>query len=230
VNEALRHSGAALGARVRIDWIETEEFEDDPSAVEKLANYDGVLVPGGFGVRGTEGKIRAIEYARTHGIPFLGICFGFQLAVVEYARNVVGLKEAHSTECDPDTLHPVIDLLPEQRSIDRLGGTMRLGLHPIDLQHGSLVESLYGSDRIYERHRHRYEVNPEYIETLQRGGLKFTGWSPDRRRMEVLEIRGRSFFLATQFHPEFKSRPGSPSPVYYGFVRASLERALAGGA
>ncbi len=230
VNEALRHSGAALGARVHIDWIETEEFEDDPSAVEKLANYDGVLVPGGFGVRGTEGKIRAIEYARTHGIPFLGICFGFQLAVVEYARNVVGLKEAHSTECNPDTPHPVIDLLPEQRGIDRLGGTMRLGLHPIDLQHGSLVESLYGSDRIYERHRHRYEVNPEYIETLQRSGLKFTGWSPDRRRMEVLEISSRSFFLATQFHPEFKSRPGNPSPVYYGFVRASLERALSGGA
>ena len=186
VNEALRHSGAALGARVHIDWIETEEFEEDPSAVEKLANYDGVLVPGGFGVRGTE--------------------------------------------CNPDTPHPVIDLLPEQRGIDRLGGTMRLGLHPIDLQHGSLVESLYGSDRIYERHRHRYEVNPEYIETLQRSGLKFTGWSPDRRRMEALEISGRSFFLATQFHPEFKSRPGNPSPVYYGFVRASLERALAGGA
>jgi len=224
VNEALKHAGAACGARVEIDWIETEVFEEDPGRTEDLGDYDGVLVPGGFGVRGTEGKIRAIQYARERDLPFLGICFGFQLAVVEFARHVLGLEDAHSTECDPETENPVIDLLPEQRGIRELGGTMRLGLHEIEVEEGTLAHRLYGATRIYERHRHRYEVNPEYWGVLEEGGLVFSGKSPDGRRKEILELPDKYFFFATQFHPEFRSRPGKPDPAYYGFIKAALDR------
>jgi len=224
VNEALRHAGAAAGCRVDIHWIETEEFEDDPARVELLGDFDGVLVPGGFGQRGAEGKLKAIEYCRTRDLPFLGICYGFQLSIVELARHVLGLERAHSTECDPSTPDPVIDLLPEQREVEALGGTMRLGSHPIVVKPGTLAHRLYGSELIHERHRHRWEVNPDYWSRLGEAGAVFSGWSPDGRRKEILERPENYYFLATQFHPEFKSRPWSPSPPYYGLVKASLDR------
>ena len=224
VNEALRHSAAEVGCKVDIDWIETEDFEEDLSKTKALSEYDGVLVPGGFGQRGAEGKILAINYARTHNIPFLGICYGFQLATVEFARNVAGLEGAHSTECVPETPHPVIDLLPEQKGLDYLGGTMRLGANEIILVEGSLISKLYGGLRIKERHRHRWEVNKDYYGVLEEAGARFTGVSPDKGLKEVLEVPGNYFFLATQFHPEFKSRPWAPSPPYYGFVKAAYSK------
>jgi len=224
INEALKHAGAALGVKVRLDFIETEGFEEDPSRVEVLEGYDGIMVLPGFGARGAEGKIMAAGFARERGIPFLGICFGMQLAVVEFARNVAGLKDANSTEIDPKTPHPVIDLLPEQVGVDRLGGTMRLGAQATILEPGTLAYRLYGQPVIFERHRHRYEVNPAYWDLLQRKGMVFSGYSPDKRRIEVIELPDHPFYLGTQFHPEFKSRPGKPSPVYLGFVRACLER------
>ncbi|MEM3607234.1 MAG: CTP synthase [Candidatus Bathyarchaeia archaeon] len=223
VNEALKHAGAACNVRVKIDWIETEVFEEDPGRIELLSRYDGVLVPGGFGSRGTQGKIAAIRYAREMDKPFLGICFGFQLAVVEYARHI-GFEGANSTEVDPDTPHPVIDLMPEQKGVKEKGATMRLGAHEVQVTPGTLAYKLYGTERIWERHRHRYEVNPGYIEALREGGLVFSGVSPDGKRMEILEIPGRYFFLATQFHGEFKSRPEKPSPPYYGFIKSCLDR------
>ncbi|MEM3109204.1 MAG: gamma-glutamyl-gamma-aminobutyrate hydrolase family protein, partial [Candidatus Bathyarchaeia archaeon] len=206
-----------------IDWIETEVFEEDPGRIDLLSRYDGVLVPGGFGSRGTQGKIAAIRYAREMDKPFLGICFGFQLAVVEYARHI-GFEGANSTEVDPDTPHPVIDLMPEQKGVKEKGATMRLGAHEVQVTPGTLAYKLYGTERIWERHRHRYEVNPGYIEALREGGLVFSGVSPDGKRMEILEIPGRYFFLATQFHGEFKSRPEKPSPPYYGFIKSCLDR------
>jgi len=226
INEALKHAGAACGAKVDIDWIETEIFEDDPSRTEELKIYDGVLVPGGFGSRGTEGMISAIQYARERNIPFLGICYGFQLATVEYARHVLGLEDAHSTECSPQTVNPVIDLLPEQRDLREMGGTMRLGLHEIAVKEGTLAHRLYRADVIQERHRHRYEVTPKYWENLEKAGLVFSGWTLDKSRKEILELPDRYFFFAPQFHPEFRSRPGAPDPAYYGFIRAALDRKL----
>jgi len=223
VNESLKHAGAACGAKVDIDWIETENFEENPSRTEDLRSYNGVLVPGGFGVRGTEGMIMAIQYAREKDIPYLGICLGFQLAVVEFARHILGL-DAHSTECDPRTANPVIDFLPEQRGLQELGGTMRLGLHEIKVTEGTLAHRLYKAGAIYERHRHRYEVTPSYWANLEGKRLVFSGQSPDERRKEILEMPDNYFFFATQFHPEFKSRPGAPDPAYYGFIKAALDR------
>ncbi len=224
VNEALRHAAAKSGCRVQIDWIETEVFEDDLRHVKILEDYDGVLVPGGFGQRGAEGKIIAINHCRTRDKPFLGICYGFQLATVEYARHVVGLEGAASTECVPETPHPVVDLLPEQKEISELGGTMRLGANPVILEEGSLPHRLYGSTEIMERHRHRWEVNPEYWEVLEKGGAVYPGWSKEKKLKEVLWLPNNYFFMGTQFHPEFKSRPWKPSPPYYGLVKASLDR------
>ena len=226
VNEALRHAGAKAGCRVEIHWIETEEFEEKPLRVSALSAFDGVLVPGGFGQRGAEGKMLAIQHCRTEDVPFLGICYGLQLSVVEAARHLLGLEDAHSTECDPRTSAPVIDLLPEQKGVEEFGGTMRLGAHPVVLESGSLAHRLYGSELIQERHRHRWEVNPDYWGRLEGVGVRFTGWTVDGTRKEILERPGNYFFLATQFHPEFKSRPWSPSPPYYGFVKASLDRKL----
>jgi len=223
INEALKHAGAKLGVHVDLDWIETELLENNPSMVNSLANYDGIMVLPGFGARGTEGKIRAIQFARENDIPFLGICFGFQMAVVEFARNVLGLKGANSTEVDPNTPHPVIDILPEQRGVDVKGGTMRLGAHKIILKDNTLARTLYGCSVISERHRHRYEVNPKYWDILESSGLVFSGLSEDGRRVEFIEIRGLKFFLASQSHPEFNSRPGRPSPPYLGFVEAALK-------
>jgi len=223
INEALKHAAAAIGVKVKLDFIETEEFEEDPSKVEVLEGYDGIMVLPGFGSRGAEGKIIAAGFARERGIPFLGVCFGMQLAIVEFARNVAGLKGANSTEIDPKTPHPVIDLLPEQVNVDKLGGTMRLGAQATILEPGTLIYRLYNQPVIFERHRHRYEVNPAYWNLLQRKGLVFSGYSPDKRRVEAIELPGHPFYLGTQFHPEFKSRPGKPSPVYLGFIKACLE-------
>ncbi len=224
IREALVHAGAEAGVRVEIDWVDAEELEAGRSeAWERLQEADGVLVPGGFGRRGVEGKIEAIRYAREEEVPFLGICLGFQLAVVEYARSEAGMEGAHSTEFNPDTRHPVIDLLPEQRGVEEKGGTMRLGAEPVVLEEGSLIRELYGKEVVLERHRHRYEVNPEYIHRLEEHGLRFTGRSPDGR-MEVLELPDHPYFVGTQYHPEFKSRPGQPSPPFLGLVNAAMER------
>ncbi len=220
IREALKHAGISVGCRVNYIWVDSEDVE---RFEEFECEADGILVPGGFGKRGAEGKVKAIKYARENGIPFLGICFGFQLAVIEFARNVVGLKDANSSELDENTPHPVIDLLPEQREIDKLGGTMRLGEIEVTVKPGTIAHRLYGTEKIYERHRHRYEVNPEYIEMLEKHGLVFSGYSDGGRRMEIAEIPNHRFFFATQFHPEFKSRPLSPSPPFVGFVRAALE-------
>jgi CTP synthase len=225
INEALRHAGAVNKASINIDWVETEIFENNPSQINNLENYHGILVPGGFGSRGTEGKIMAISYARKQDIPFLGICFGFQMAVVEFARSI-GLVEANSTEINPKTKHPVVDLMPEQREIEDKGATMRLGADKINLQSGTLAYRLYGNKNVVERHRHRYEVNTEYLDRLQKAGLIFSGKSLDGLRMEILELKDNQFHFATQFHGEFKSRPNRPSPPYAGFVDASLKRAL----
>jgi len=226
VNEALRHAGAKAGCHMNIKWIETELFEEDPSKINLISEFDGVLVPGGFGQRGADGKILAIKYCRENDVPFLGICYGMQLSVVEAARNLLGLKGAHTTECDPHTTNPVIDLLPEQREVDELGGTMRLGSHTAIVKAGSLANMIYGSLEVKERHRHRWEVNPDYWDRLEQVGIEFTGWSPDGRLKEMMERPENYFFFGTQFHPEFKSRPWSPSPPYYGFVKACLERKL----
>ncbi len=216
--EALTHAGAALGTGIEIVWLEADRFSE-----QQLESVDGVIVPVGFGHRGAEGKLKAIHYARTRKIPFLGICYGFQLAVVEFARHVLGLKEANSTEFGP-TPHPVIDLMPEQQSVAEKGATMRLGAYPVIIERGTQALKLYGTREISERHRHRYEVNPQYIGQLESAGLKFSGKSPDGRRMEILELSDHPFFMAAQFHPEFKSRPMHPRPLFVGFVQTCLKR------
>lgn len=216
--EALTHAGAALSAGIEIVWIEAEEFSES-----QIESVDGVIVPVGFGHRGAEGKIKAIRYTRTHNVPFLGICYGFQLAVIEFARSVLGLEGANSTEFGA-TEHPVIDLMPEQKPLTEKGATMRLGTQPILIERGTLAHKLYGATEISERHRHRYEVNTHYIRDLEAAGLKFSGKSPDGRRMEILELLGHPYFIASQFHPEFKSRPTHPRPLFLGLVQACLAR------
>jgi len=224
MNEAFRHAGAACQTKVTVDYIEAETLERDPDAINRLKNYDGVFIPYGFGPRGTEGKIKAIRFAREHDTPFLGICLGFQLAVIEFARNVCGLEGAGSTELHPETPHPVIDLMPEQTAVKHKGATMRLGAHKVVVEKGTLAHKLYGSDEISERHRHRWEVNPEYWNTLKKHGMVFTAKSEDQRRMEILELPEKFFFFASQFHGEFKSRPSKPDGEYYGFVKACLDK------
>ena len=226
MKEALRHGGAACQTQISIDYIKAERLERDVSRLELLKNYDGIFIPYGFGPRGTEGKMRAIRFARENNVPFLGICYGFQLAVVEFARNVCGLEDASSTEVNPDTTNPVIDLMPEQRGVEYKGATMRLGAHKIIVKKDTLAYTLYGTEEIYERHRHRWEVNRDYWGVLQKHGLVFSGKSPDGRRIEILELPDKFFFFASQFHGEFKSRPSRPDPEYYGFVRACLDRKL----
>ena len=226
MNEAFRHAGAICQAEVLIDYIEAENLEGNPNKLKPLEEYDGIFIPYGFGPRGTEGKMRAIHFARESDVPFLGICYGFQLAVVEFARNACKLKEANSTEINPDTPQPVIDLMPEQRGIKNKGATMRLGAHKIMIEKKTLAHRLYGTKEIYERHRHRWEVNEDYWTVLEKHGLVFSGESPDGRRKEILELPDRFFFFASQFHGEFKSRPGNPDPEYYGFVKACLDKKL----
>lgn len=226
--EALRHAGAYVGLHVKHELVDVEEFEREPSRLDILEGFDGVMVLPGFGARGTEGKMMAAGYAREKNIPYLGICFGMQMAIVEFARNMLGLQDANSTEIDPKTPHPVIDLLPEQVGVEKLGRTMRLGAQATILEAGTLAYELYGKPVIFERHRHRYEVNQAYWNLLQRGGLVFSGYSPDKRRVEFIELLNHPFFLGTQAHPEFTSRPSKPSPVYVGFIRACWERKLKG--
>ena len=221
VKEALNHAAAHCNVRVAIDFVSTERYEEHPDFISELVKYNGILVPGGFGQRGTEGKIKAIRFARENNIPFLGICYGFQLSVIEYARNVCNLEEATTTEINPNTKHPIIDLLPEQKKVVQMGHTMRLGMHKILLEKNSIFEEIYGSNVISERHRHRYEVNPEYIETLVSAGLTFSGKSEDGIRMETLELKDHPCFIACQFHPEFLSRPSKPSPPYYKFIQTA---------
>jgi CTP synthase len=216
--ESLNHCSAHLGCKIKLRWVETTDLED----ASVLDGMDGVIVPGGFGSRGTEGKIEIIKRAREKDIPFLGLCFGLQLAVVEYARNVCHLNGANSTEFDPDTPFPVIDILPEQKDIKEKGGTMRLGAYEAILRKGTRVSRIYKSDVISERHRHRYEVNPEYHKILTDNGLVFSGTSRDGRLVEFIELPELRYFVATQAHPELKSRMEEPSPLFYGFVQASV--------
>jgi len=221
VSESLRHAGYHHGARVDISWIDSEDLERG-DADRLLAGHDGILVPGGFGGRGIEGKIKAAKLARESGTPYLGICLGMQIAVAEFARHVAGMDGANSTEFDPETPFPVIDLLPEQKEVADLGGTMRLGADPIKLHADTRVRELYGEAVIYERHRHRYEVNNLLRKRLEAAGLVISGTSPDDRLVEVIELRDHPFFVASQYHPEFKSRPERPSPLFRDFVAASL--------
>lgn len=219
--EALKHAGAELDTAVKFECVEAEDLETG-DALDRLAKVNGILIPGGFGERGVEGKIIAARYARENDIPFLGICLGFQVAVIEFARNILGLEGANSTEFVSNTPYPVVDLLPEQKGVDKKGATMRLGSQPVMIQSGTIAHRLYGFGEISERHRHRYEINPEYIDRLESAGLKFTGRSPDERRMEILELDDKRFFVASQFHPEFKSRPTKPSRMHFGLVEAAL--------
>ncbi len=223
VVEALRHAGRTSDVRVRVTWIPADEV--DGMLVETyLEGLDGILVPGGFGVRGIEGKIRSIQYARENNIPFLGLCLGLQCAVIEYARNVVGLTSAHSSEFDPMSPHLVIDLMEGQKEVSEKGGTMRLGLYPAKLAEGSLVRRLYGEEIVYERHRHRWEVNNRYRNQLEDAGLMLSGTSPDDRLVEFVEVVDHPYFVATQAHPELISRPDKPHPLFEGFVTAARER------
>ena len=222
LNEALFHGGLGNRCKVELVYVDSEQL-DASTADEKLANLDGVLVPGGFGERGTEGKITAIRWSREHKVPFFGICLGMQLAVVEFARNVLGLTGAMSREFDNDPADPVIELMDAQRKVTKKGGTMRLGSYPCELTSGSLARRVYGDDLIHERHRHRFEANPAYHDRLEEGGLHISGRSPDGVLAEVVEIADHPWFLGCQFHPEFKSRPLDPHPLFVSYIRAALE-------
>jgi CTP synthase len=231
VLEAIRHGGAAVRRKPVIEWIESEQFEKDPASLRQLMKYDGIIVPGGFGGRGVEGKIAAIAYVREHKIPYLGLCYGMQLATIEFARHKTGLRGAHTTEVDPATPYPVIDIMPDQKknmSEKNFGATMRLGAYPAAIEEGTLSFAAYGKHLVSERHRHRYEVNPKYIETLQQHGLVFSGSSPDRRLMEIMELPRsvHPFFVGTQFHPELKSRPLDPHPLFVAFMNAAAKRGV----
>ena len=220
VVEALKHGGIASHANVHLKWVDSELVTEE-NVAEYLSDVDGVLVPGGFGNRGIEGMITAIRYARENKIPFLGLCLGMQLTIVEYARNVLGYHDAHSIEMNPNTMHPVIALMPDQDGIEDIGGTLRLGAYPCVLADGSKAQELYGEKEISERHRHRYEVNNDYREALEEHGMILSGLSPDGRIVEMLEIPDHPWFIATQAHPELKSRPNRPHPLFKGFVEAA---------
>lgn len=227
VIEAVKHASWFNNINPKVRWIDSKIFEKKPGKLSLLDRLDGIIVPGGFGLSGIHGKIDSIKYSRERGIPYLGLCLGMQLAVVEYAQNVCNLNNANSREVDKKTKHPVIDYIPDQVNIiqdSRYGATMRLGAYPAVLKKGSLVHDLYGENKVYERHRHRYEVNPEYVNTLEENGLIFSGKSPDDILMEFLEIPEHPYFVATQAHPEFKSRPMKPSPLFNGFIKAAKKK------
>jgi len=227
VIEAVKHASWNNNLIPNIHWIDSKEFEENPTKLSTLDHIDGVIVPGGFGLSGIQGKIDTIEYTRKNHIPYLGLCLGMQLAVVEYAQNVCDLSEAHSKEVIKDNKYPVIDFIPEQVNIlqeSRYGATMRLGSYPAVLKEGTKVHELYGADTVEERHRHRYEVNPDFVKILEDGGLVFSGHSPDGILMEFLEIPDHPFFVATQAHPEFKSRPIKPAPLFNGFIKAAIKK------
>lgn len=227
VNEALKHGGIATRSAVDIDWIDSESLEEDGVDLDEVfKGVDGILVPGGFGSRGIEGKILACNYARTHNIPYLGICLGMQIAIIEFARNVLGLDGANSAEIDSETRYPVIDFLPEKKNLTDLGGTLRLGKYPCVLNPESKSYELYGADEIWERHRHRYEVNNKFRDALLSHGMIFAGTSPNNHIVEMIEIPEHPWFVACQFHPEFKSRPNKPHPLFRGFVTASYKHLI----
>lgn len=221
VVEALKHAGYVYDSDIEIDWVNAEEITEG-NVQSILKEADGIIVPGGFGDRGIEGKILAIQYARENDVPFLGICLGMQLATIEFARNVLGLKGAHSTEIDKETSFPIIDYLPDQSDDTNLGGTLRLGLYPCKLKEGSRAEAAYNDELIYERHRHRYEFNNEYREAMEAEGLVFSGTSPDNKLVEIVELPEKKFFIGCQFHPEFVSRPQRPQPLFREFVGAAF--------
>jgi CTP synthase len=236
LNEALVHGGVANDSQVTLSYIDSEQVETEGGEA-LLENADGILVPGGFGARGFAGKIKAIKYARENLVPFFGICLGMQMAVVEFARNVAGIEEAHSMEYNPDTKYPVIYLMREwfdyqKNTIQRrdentdLGGTMRLGAYPCVVEQGSSAYAAYGKREVFERHRHRYEFNNDFYEILGGKGLRFTGLSPDKQLVEIIELEDHPWFLGCQFHPEFKSRPMDPHPLFRDFIKYSLANAL----
>jgi CTP synthase len=224
VVEALRHGGYFHGARIELDWIQAQDIEG-LLAEGRLRHLDGIVIPGGFGERGIEGKISAAGFARENNIPCLGLCLGLQVMVIDYARNQAGLEGANSREFESRTPYPVIDLMDEQQNVVDMGGTMRLGAYVAKLQPGSTVADLYGETVVYERHRHRYEVNPRYRSRLEDSGLVCSGTSPDDRLVEFIELPGHPFWVGTQAHPEFKSRPDRPHPLFRGLIGAALERA-----
>jgi len=222
VNEALKHACAKHSMKLNLTWIDSKKLEDKDADIEGyLKEFDGIIIPGGFGSSGVEGKINAIKYCREHNVPLLGLCLGLQLAVVEYARDICGLTDANTTEVNPNTTNPVVDILPEQKKISSKGATMRLGAYEALLKHGTVAYSIYGMDKVSERHRHRYEVNPEYHEILQKFGMVFSGMSPDSRLVEFIELPGHKFFVGTQAHPEFKSSLLHPAPLFDAFIKAS---------
>ncbi|ARI76049.1 CTP synthase [Halobacillus mangrovi] len=223
VVEALKHAGYSYNADIDVKWVNSENVTRS-NVAEMLQGVDGILVPGGFGDRGIEGKIEAIRYAREEQVPFLGICLGMQLATVEFARNVLNLSGAHSAEIDPTTPHPIIDLLPEQKEISDLGGTLRLGIYPSRLKEDTRAMEAYGEEVIYERHRHRFEFNNHYREQMEAAGFKFSGTSPDGRLVEIIEVEDHPWFVASQFHPEFKSRPTRPQELFHGFIGAAMKQ------
>ncbi len=224
VREALYHAGLALGLEVEIDWIHSAEVEKGKHW-ERIEAADGILVPGGFGERGTEGKIQAVRYAREQKVPYLGLCLGMQLMTIEFGRFVLGTEDVNSTEFDRTTEHPVIDLMPDQRDIADMGGTMRLGLYPCVLQSGTIARAAYGVEQVDERHRHRFEFNNAYRERFEQAGMRFSGLSPDGRLVEIAELADHPFMLGTQFHPEFLSRPNRPHPLFTAFLQAARQRA-----
>lgn len=229
VIEAIKFSAAEIGVHAKIDWINAKDFQNGED-MDRLKGYDGIIVPGGFGETGIEGKIHTIKYAREHKIPYFGLCYGMQLAVIETARNVLGLTEAHTVEINPTTPHPIVDVMPEQKDViaeRNYGGTMRLGVYTAELQKGTIARDAYRTDKIVERHRHRYEINPEYIEQLEKGGIVFSGKSPDGVLMEIAELPKdvHPFFLGTQYHPELQARPLTPHPLFTEFLKAAKNRA-----
>jgi CTP synthase len=218
VNHALKHAGAKLGKTVSIDWIDSETIN---GGIERLSKYNGIIVPGGFGVRGADGIIEAANYAREKNIPYLGICFGFQLAAVAFGRHVCNFKDANSTELDPNTTNPVVDLLPEQKTVSNMGGSLRLGAHEILVKTSTLAYKTYNANKVMRRHRHRYEINKKYLDIFEKNGMIFSAESDNAKRMEMLEIPSHKFYLGVQFHPEFNSRPGFPEESFEAFVRSA---------
>jgi CTP synthase len=218
VNQALKHAGAKLGKSVSIDWIDSEAIN---GGIEKLSKYDGIIVPGGFGERGADGIIGAANYAREKNIPYLGICFGFQLAAVAFGRHVCNFNDANSTELDPNTTNPVVDLLPEQKTVSNMGGSLRLGAHEIIVKNNTLAYKTYNANKVMRRHRHRYEINKKYLDVFEKNGMIFSAESDGSKRMEILEIPSHKFYFGVQFHPEFNSRPGFPEESFQAFINSA---------
>jgi CTP synthase len=229
VIEAIKYSAAEAGAKAKITWLNSKDFEKGKAPLSSLEAFDGVIVPGGFGETGIEGKIKVIQYVREHRIPYFGLCYGMQLMLVEYARNVLKLPGAHTTEIDADTKHPVIDIMPEQKDILaklNYGATMRLGVYPAKIRRGTIAGGAYADAEVEERHRHRYEVNPSYVSKFEKAGIVFSGVSPDGVLMEIAELPkgAHPFMLGTQFHPELQARPLDPHPLFTAFLKAATER------